>query len=304
MEKILIFGISGFMGRHFARFITARGLNKEYAFYGADITEPNTATLSALAGFTKLDLGLPTAAAGLLEELRPEYIINLAAALKGDTPEQFLSINTELPLALMETIIRSGLKIKKLLLIGSSAEYGRNKQLPIPETAPLAPVNFYGLSKAAQSMYAEFYHRTFGLPVNVARTFNIIGHGISPELAIGAFLLKTDALPDGAALEVGDLDVSRDYLDVEDACAAYWAILLNGKPGEVYNVSSGNPASLREILDIIITLSGKKLKIKSTTAYKTDIAVSAGANKKLIADTGWKQTVALEESLKRATHKI
>ncbi|MFA6584700.1 MAG: NAD-dependent epimerase/dehydratase family protein [Elusimicrobiaceae bacterium] len=300
MEKVLILGVNGFTGRHFLRFAAKRHLADNFSFCGADITSEQKDPGNVLTEFHKTDLTSRDAVSGLLKETKPAYIINLAAVLKGETPEEFLSVNAALPLNILETAKTFSPDIKKILFIGSSAEYGITDINPVQESCPLKPEGMYGLSKTVQALYADFYFRTQACPVNTARAFNIIGPGISPALAIGSFLTKVRDTPDGGELKLGNLAVSRDYLDIEDVCSAYWAVLLRGKPGRTYNICSGKAVKLKYILELIIRESGKRFTIAADPALKTYIPVSSGDNTLLKTDTGWKPEISIEESVRRA----
>ena len=121
-------------------------------------------------------------------------------------------------------------------------------------------MNLYGITKLFQTQYAEYYFRNFGLPIVVARTFNTFGKGLSKYLSIGSFMAQIDAMSDGGIIRVGNINSSRDFLRIENVVGRYWELLLKGKAGEIYNICSGAPRTIRSILEDLIRESGKSLK--------------------------------------------
>jgi GDP-4-dehydro-6-deoxy-D-mannose reductase len=137
----------------------------------------------------------------------------------------------------------------RVLLVGSAAEYGLvlPEHNPVPETHAPAPVSIYGLSKLMQAELMAFYHRAYGLPVLLARAFNLVGPGLSPSLLPGRLEREIQRVKSGEAthVELGALQGQRDFLSVHAAAAAYARILEHGQPGQIYNVGSGRPTELR-----------------------------------------------------------
>ena len=168
--------------------------------------------------------------------MRPDYKLNLIGTFRADTFEEYLRVNVDPSRLICDAIIRTNIIPEKIVLIGSAAEYGAIVSNPARETDVLRPVNFYGLTKSFQTQLAEYYFRNYGLPVVVARTFNILGKGLSKELSIGSFISQIDAMPDGGIIRVGNINSSRDFLQIEIVVKRYWELLLKGKAGEIYNI--------------------------------------------------------------------
>jgi GDP-4-dehydro-6-deoxy-D-mannose reductase len=121
-----------------------------------------------------------------------------------------------------------------------------------------------------QTLLAEHYYRNYALHIVMARTFNILGKELSPELSIGSFMRQIDALPDGGVIKVGNISTSRDFLDIDEVAHRYWNILMKGRPGEIYNVCSGVPRTIRSVLDQLIRESGKKLVVETDPSLLKD----------------------------------
>ena len=112
-----------------------------------------------------------------------------------------------------------------------------------------------------QTHLTNFYYQNYGLPVVIARPFNLFGEDASNELAAGRFVKIVAEANDGDVITVGNIDPKRDYANIKDAVSAYWKLLEKGLPGEIYNVCTGLGKSGQEFLQGIIRDSGKNLSI-------------------------------------------
>jgi GDP-4-dehydro-6-deoxy-D-mannose reductase len=191
--------------------------------------------------------------------------------------------------------------VNKIILIGSAAEYGANSILPLTENDTLMPINYYGLSKVLQTEIFNFYHVNYGIKLNLARVFNILGQNMSNSFSIGSFISQIKAANENGIIRVGNLETERDYLYIEDVIRAILDILTKGKDGEIYNVCSGIPTSMEVILKSLIDVSGKKLIIERdpTLLRINDIPVSYGSCEKLMNQTGWAPLVTLNDTFKK-----
>ena len=149
--------------------------------------------------------------------------------------------------------------IRRILLIGSAAEYGMPSQNPVSETSELKPNTFYGLSKVIQTEVAMFYSNYKSVPVIVARTFNLFGLGLPRHLAVGNWEHSIKKAKNGDLISVGNLKAQRDYINIEDAVNDYLIILFFGDIGQIYNVCSGKPVEMKLILERLLEISKKSL---------------------------------------------
>ncbi len=296
MDKVLIFGINGFTGRHFQSYFFKNGLLDHYNIVGIDKAVDRGAYVTS----HEMDIGT----AGSIEQLipieHPDYIVNLAGLFGAGSFSEMLEINAEVSRRILATIVENKIDVKKVLLVGSAAEYGIPLSLPVKEDHPLNPVSMYGLSKKIQTTYSEYYSINHGINVSIARTFNILGKGLSSKLSIGSFANQINQIKSEGVLTTGNLNTKRDFLDADDCVDAYWKILHYGKASAVYNVCSGKSMSIRSILDFLIQQSNKKVLIKTddTLLRKNDIVDFFGDNAKLKADTHWEMRCDLKESIK------
>jgi len=297
MQKVLITGISGFVGRHLVSFIQqqrsncqifglARNLNegqqlinKEIRFFKADITD-----------FVKLRK--------IILALQPDKIFHLAAQVSvpraWQNPQETFEINVFGALNLLESI-RALNKKPAILIAGSSSEYGNiiKDDLPIKETMILRPVDPYGVSKASQSLLVYQYSQIQGMKIIYTRAFNHTGPGQAELGIVGRFAKEIAEIEIGRReplIKVGNLQAKRDFLDVRDVVRAYWLALRKGEAGEVYNICADRAYSIKEILAGLIGLSRAKIKIEKdlTLFRRSDIPVSYGSSGKFRRLTGWR----------------
>lgn len=261
MKKIAVFGISGFSGRNFEKSVFEAGYAKGYEFFGLDVNF-SCAEHSGAFTYHECDAADGNAISLFLEEVRPDYILNLIGTFHAETFEQYFLSNAGISRLICDAIIRARILPEKMVLIGSAAEYGTIDSSPVRETDVLKPVNFYGITKLFQTQLAEYYFRNYGLPIVVARTFNILGKGLSEYLSIGSFMSQIDAAPDGGGIRVGNINTSRDFLHISEVVRRYWELLLKGEAGEIYNICSGTPRTIRSVLEDLMHESGKTLNIE------------------------------------------
>ena len=298
MDKVLVLGINGFTGRHFQDYIARNNLPECFSFFGVDSSVERLSPIN----YIRMDLLKFKKVESLLLRIKPDYIINFAGTYDHGNFDRMLNVNAEISRNVLEVIARNKLSVKKILLIGSAAEYGKTKKMPVREGLPLLPVSLYGLSKSIQSMYAEYYAKNHNINVSIARTFNIIGKGIPKSLCVGSFAAQIKKAKNKDTIFTGNLRTKRDFLDIEDVVDAYWKILLRGKRRETYNVCSGRSYCIKDILGYLIRDSGKKIKVATKKEFvrRNDISDIFGDNRKLRKDTGWIERKNIFEALSRA----
>jgi GDP-4-dehydro-6-deoxy-D-mannose reductase len=204
---------------------------------------------------------------------------------------------------LCEAIVASGQR-PRLLLTSSSAVYGRTPpDVAVRETMRPRPLTQYGASKLAQEVVLSRYARAHGLPVVRARAFNLLGPGMSTDLACGRFVAAiVDAERDPGApgvITTGSLDSARDFTDVRDVVRAYALLAEKGLPGRVYNVCSGHAVTLRTCLEVLLGLAGRPLAhaLEPGLVQQNDLSAQVGDGRRLATLTAWRPEIAIEQSL-------
>jgi GDP-4-dehydro-6-deoxy-D-mannose reductase len=192
----------------------------------------------------------------------------------------------------------------RLLFTSSSFAYGRTAAdaQPVREGHPLGPVTPYGVGKAESEAIVARFRDEAGADTVVTRAFQHSGPGHTGEYALADWarqLVAIERAGGGGAIATGNLEVARDYLDVRDVAAAYIAAAERGHPGETYNVCSGEPVTMRELLSGLIDAFGLDVRIETdpTRVRAIDQPVFVGDPSKLRADTGWTPQYSRTEML-------
>lgn len=292
MKKLLVTGASGFVGKIIQRLTQESGYR--------DIFTPSVPTM-------RMELRDPECLAACLAETQPDSVIHLAAQSfvprAFENPRETFDINFGGTMNLLEAL-KAAKFTGKMLYVGSGDQYGKVDvaDLPIGENHPLKPRNPYAVSKAAAEMLCYQWSQTEGLDIVAARPFNHIGAGQSENFAISGFAKQIIEIKLGRrepVIRVGDLDVTRDFTDVEDVAKAYLLLLEHGERGEAYNVCSGKEYHLGRLLDEMLALAGVQAEIVQDPA-RFRVAEQnrvAGNNRKLAAHTGWQPQRSMEQSL-------
>lgn len=238
---------------------------------------------------------------------RPDWIIHLAAQSHVPTawadPAGTLRVNAGGTANLLKAMADAGFS-GRLLYISSADIYGAvpEARLPVTEDAPVAPRNPYATSKVAGEELCRQWARTRPLDVVIARPFNHTGAGQRPDFALPAFAREVAAIKLGRQAPrvlVGDLDVTRDFLDVRDVIAAYLALLARGASGQAYNVCSGREVHLGEALAILTRLAGVEARIETDPARlrPSEQRRMCGSHARITEATGWQPSIPLSDTL-------
>jgi GDP-4-dehydro-6-deoxy-D-mannose reductase len=292
--RVLVTGAGGQLGGHAARLL-ARGGKEVYG----TVRRPATTGASDQSGiqwltcdFTKLDEVRSAVAAS-----KPSLVLHTVGLGGIAATSALVEANVTALSHLIDAL--AGTAIRTLLVVGSSAEYATSDDRePIREGHPLGPTSPYGFSKLAQFELAQ-KASTAGLPIAYARPFNLIGPGISCTTAVGDITKRlADARQKGhdQVLEVGDLDKWRDYLDVRDAAAACVLLLEKAAPGDVFNICSGVPVLLSDVVDKLLALAGGHVLLRSVERGPSQSYVVGDPSK--LHGLGWSPKYELDTSLR------
>jgi GDP-4-dehydro-6-deoxy-D-mannose reductase len=193
--------------------------------------------------------------------------------------------------------------VQRVLAVTSADIYGRvtEEELPLREDAPLRPVSPYAASKVAADYLALQSYLGHGLAVIRARPFNHIGPGqrssfVAPALAER---IARNELEGEEVVRVGNLSPRRDFTDVRDVVRAYRLLVLQGTPGEAYNVCRGEDVAIRDLAVRLVGLARKPMRLESDHDLQrpVDIPVLRGDPSKLRAATGWQPEIPLDQTL-------
>ena len=303
--RVLVTGISGFVGRH----LSAELSGDTWEIFGTYYPEEDSATAGEIDASRRLlcDIRDKKKVTALIKKIRPEAVVHLAAISfvphSIENPLLATEVNLIGTINLYEAILEARIT-PIILFIGSAAEYGQvgEKELPITEKQPLNPQNPYTCSKAAADLMSHQYYLHRALPIIRVRPFNHIGPGQSEYFVTSDFARQIALIEKGESapfIHVGDLSPCRDFTDVRDVVRAYRLLLEKGEAGELYNVASGVEYSIKEILDKLLSMSKERIEIKVEEGKfrPADMKHFFGSSENLTSRTGWRARINLEKSL-------
>lgn len=306
--KALITGITGFAGSHLADYCLER---EGVDVYGMIRWRSRTENIEHLEGKVKLvecDLRDATSTRSVIEEIRPDYIFHLAAQSYVPTswraPSESLTTNVIGELNIFEAARKIDLKCR-IQVACSSEEYGlvHEDELPIRESNPLRPLSPYAVSKVGQDMLGYQYHKSYNMDIVRTRSFNHTGPRRGPVFVVSDFAKQIADIERGQrepVMYTGNLEASRDFSDVRDIVKAYFMSLEKGKAGEVYNICAEKAWTIREMLDMLLSMTDAKIEIKQdpNRLRPSDVPRLLGDCSKFRKDTGWKPEIPFETTLR------
>ena len=297
--KYLITGSNGFVGRYFIEYLQQNENNA--IIVGADISENS---LSKNIKYIQIDLNDRFAVYRMLENIKPDYIVHLAAmssvAQSWQDPAKCFLNNTSVFLNIADGLRELGIK-SRILSVGSSEEYGIYDEA-MKENFVLHPKSPYSVARLSQEYLSKLYVDYFKLDIVMTRSFNHIGPRQNPKFVVSSFVDQLIKIKKGEQdeLKVGNIDVIRDFLDVRDVVDAYYKILKNSKTREVYNVCSNKGIKLRDVIKIISQLLNitPRITIDFDRVRPNEIMSVIGNNTKLKKEINWIPKYTIEDTLK------
>ncbi|WP_343655848.1 NAD-dependent epimerase/dehydratase family protein [Paraburkholderia caribensis] len=269
IHRVLITGASGFTGAYVREELADAG----YEVIGTTASDPQP-------GERTLDITSLPDCRRLIGELKPEFIVHLAAIsfVAHDDPLEMYNVNVIGTTNLLQACVDVGHEPRKILIASSANVYG-NAEGVVDEDAPAAPVNHYAASKLAmEHLVRTWFDR---LPIVVTRPFNYTGRGQSERFLVPKIV--SHFVRRRPFIELGNINVARDFSDVRMVSRAYRALLEAPVAGETLNVCSGSPRTLTDIIDIVREASGHDLEIRVNPAFvrQNEVKVLVGSAKRL-----------------------
>jgi len=244
----------------------------------------------------------------VIRKIRPDGIFHLAAQsyvpMSWIAPQETLTTNIISQLNIFEAVRAENLDCR-IQIAGSSEEYGKvfPDEVPIKETNPLRPLSPYGVSKVAQDLLGYQYFMSYGMKIVRTRAFNHEGPRRGEVFVTSNFCKQIAEIEKGKrepVVYVGNLEAVRDFTDVRDTVRAYYLVLTKGKPGEVYNICTGKGYKIKEILDILLSLTKVKVEVKvdPKRLRPSDVTLLLGDPTKIKNELGWEPKIPIEKTLK------
>ena len=277
--RLLLTGADGFTGTHLTQF-------------------------ASNAGFEVVPLQAPLEDSAKLhaqvKDVQPTHVIHLAAISHVTHDDHLAYYQTNLlgSLDFLEALSQLAIAPQKVILASSANVYGNAEdadQLPILESQTPAPVNHYAMSKLAMELLARNLNSR--LPIVTARPFNYTGVGQSEQFLLpkimGHFKRKEKQI------ELGNLDVWRDFSDVRAVVAAYVGLIQSKPIGQVFNVCSGQATSLEQVLAMVEELAGYSIEVSVNLAFvrPNEVKTLIGSADRLKTVLPEWQTIPLRETL-------
>jgi UDP-glucose 4-epimerase len=302
--NVLVVGGAGYIGSHCVRQLAAQGHRPvvvDNLVYG------HRAAVAKGVRFYEADLGDGPAMAAILKKERIELVMHFAAyCYVGESvtaPLKYFKNNLGAPLALLDAMMATG--VRKFVLSSTCATYGVPEKLPITEDHPQRPINPYGESKLYLENVLKALARSDGLSFAALRYFNAAGAAVDgsigedhdPETHLIPLLIANvlGQLPKvqifGTDYPTPDGTCLRDYIHVDDLARAHiLAFDRLKKPGAqlFYNLGTGVPQSVREVIAAVEKASGKKVKVVESPRRAGDPPALYADNKKALRELGWK----------------
>lgn len=309
--KILITGITGFVGSHLAEYCLTMPEVKVYGTILSHHLGDEMKRIERIKDKIKLfecNLTSRIAVERVLHKVKPDKIFHLAAQsfvkVSWDGPEDTIFNNIMSELNIFESCRSLGIN-PVIQIAGSSEEYGlvSENEIPIKETNPLRPLSPYAVSKIGQEMLGYQYCKSYGLKIVLTRAFNHEGPGRGEQFVTSTFAKQIAQIEKGKQepiVKVGNLRAQRDYTDVRDVVRAYWLATEKCEFGKPYNICSGKVWKIERVLEFLLSLStAKDIKIEQDPERMrpSDVQILKGDYTEFNKATGWEPKIPFEKTL-------
>lgn len=336
--RILITGVTGMAGSHLAEYLMGMEGLEVFATYRwrsrmenleqlkkagrlsiigdsstTAIASDSESVLSdriqaASLNLVEADITDPFSMKHTIAAVKPDRIFHLAAQSyvpgSWSAPAETLNRNILGQVNLLEAVREARLD-PLIHIAGSSEEYGYvlPEELPLKETNPLRPLSPYGVSKVAQEMLAYQYFMSYGLKTIVTRGFNHEGPRRGEVFVTSNVAKQIAEIEKGLkppVLYIGDPASKRDWSDVRDFARAYWLAMEKCVPGEVYNIGSGVVREVREMVDMLLSMTDSQIEVKMDPSRlrPSDARVLIADATKFKKATGWEPQIPFEKTLR------
>lgn len=303
--RVCITGVGGFAGSFLAELLIHEG-NEVHGVLSIRNDRSNLVNIENQIILYPTDLCDPHATVELLGTIRPDCIFLLAAdAVPSQSfgrVREVLSTNSLITINIYEALRMTGLK-PRLLCVSSVDVYKTTAGDVLDENSKIGPLNPYAISKHVQELLCQYYGHVHALQSIIVRPFAFTGPRQKPCFAIPSFARQIARIEQGEQvpmIEVGNINVVRDYSDVRDIVRGFVAALDHGKEAEVYNLCSGRGITLHEILETLIGCTNVPVRIKRNEARirPIDPINILGDRSKTFREIEWAPTIPLETTLK------
>lgn len=311
MEKILITGITGFVGSHIADLC----LKKQVVLFGFKryhlSNMRNVKHIENKVNWIDCDMMDPKSVTKAIRECKPDKIFHMASqsfvSPSWDHPSLYMDANYRMTVHLMEACLSNKIN-PRILIPGSGEEFGEihEDELPITEMTTIRPVNPYAVTKVAQDLIGYVYYKSYGLNIIRTRAFNHEGPRRDKVFGIPWYAYQIAKIENGLQephMEVGYLDDKRNFTHVKDMVEAYWLAVDKCPPGELFLVGSEDQNDIhtfREALETLIVMSTKSgitYEVVPKYVRLTQVPFLICDSSKFRKSTGWKPRIGFKKIL-------
>ncbi len=290
-DRVLVTGATGFLGSHLVDCLIGHGIAVTALVRNrSDHTTHFAPSVTLLQG----DLTRPFTIPDATTVFHLAAITHVGRALND--PRRTFETNTAGTVNVLEAMRRSS-TVQKLVFVSTAHVYGTPRHLPVNEEHPLQATEPYAASKLAAEAFVSAYGSAYGLPVAIARLFNVYGPRQHPDFVIPSII--TQALAKDT-VSLGNLTPTRDFTYVDDVIDALMQLALSGMG--VYNVGSGVEVSIETLVTLVAHILDKHIMTASsyTQQRSSDVEINRmWADNAKIRALGWSPRVELTEGLRR-----
>ena len=289
MKRVLITGANGFVGRHLIN-----GFSKV----------EDVQTIVPNRPFDVRDVSMVDA---MIERSNPDVVIHLAAQSSVPNaianPALTLEINVNGTLNVLNGLKKAGFR-GRLLYVSSADVYGvvPPENLPVDESIVPSPRNPYAASKLCAEILCQQWSRVEAAEIVVVRPFNHVGPGQSDAFVLSSLASQVAAIEAGIVepiINVGDIDVTRDFSDVRDIASAYITLATSDMKNDFYVVGSGKERSVRSILETMCSIANihPQIVVESSRLRKSEQRRMVANPRRIQMDHAWEPTIEFEQTL-------
>jgi len=286
-KRVLITGIEGFTGKHLQKYLSDRG----FVVYGTSVFDIEDSNIY------QVDITNSSKFAQVISEVNPDYIIHLAAISSPAHKDisAIYKINTIATIDMLDIVAKTLPNIKKVIIASSAAVYGNLGVEVLHEDLCPKPANHYGASKYSSETLSYRFDSNF--PLIRVRPFNYTGVGQSNNFVIPKIVNHFKEHKE--SIELGNIDVIREFNDVEYACEVYYRLLSNDIASTTLNLCSGRGIKLVDVLKMMESIAGYKIKVVQNPDFmrRDEIPKLIGSTKKLFATIKEVKQVPFKETL-------
>jgi GDP-4-dehydro-6-deoxy-D-mannose reductase len=303
--RAFITGLTGFVGPHLATILAAKNCEVVGLGFRSENPDPLRSLPEGVSVFNA-DIRDYAGLRQILEDVRPDHVYHLAAISNVTTsfkdPRLTYDVNVGGTLNLFEALREIDIR-PRIVHVSTAHVYSSiETEAGLDEESPVRLLTPYATSKFMCEALAKQYVEAYRFQTMNVRPFNHVGPGQPTGFVCSDFARQIAAIKLGKAepvLHVGNLAPVRDFTDVRDTVEAYWTIANQGVPGETYNVSSGNPLSMKQIVTMLCELGGIQVRIEvDQEKFRPIETLRLFGNSSKVRALGWKPHIEFKQTSK------